>query len=219
MIRQQSYPQSLKLFLLLMEFVTSMVFAATSERVHEEWLLAYPKGRPQRWFTRIWNEELNIYDWDMGNSFSGQKQVWQDSTRSNALFLSTAVNLNSEQLQPVFDWFNNNLRALSIGGDYPEFTASLCKDSNERKKVLKYLKVADLGISDISVESERISAKHLPDDMPDELKSLLLKNAKHAEVFDIQAIHRTNQGKTVSFDFDVEVSRNTEILRSNWPYS
>ena len=178
-------------------------FAVTSERVHEEWLLAFPKIKPQRWFTRIWNEEMQVYEWEMGYSLSGQKQLWQSSTRSNALFLSTAVSLNSVQLQPIFDWFKNNLWALSTG-NYPEFTASLCKDKNERSKVMDYLKVADLGIHDISVESERISAKHLPDDMPEELKTLVLKNAKDADIFNIQTIHLTNQGNTISFDFGVE---------------
>ena len=179
-------------------------FVVTSVKVMEEWLVAFPKGRPQHWFARLWNQEIDTYEWEMGNSFTGQKQLWRDATRSNALFLSTAVHLNSEQLQPVFDWFKNLLRVLSVGEGYPDFTASLFKDSDERNKVVKYLKVADLGIDDISVESERISAKHLPDDMPEEIKTIFLQNAKDADIFNIQTIHQTNQGKNVSFDFDVE---------------
>ena len=181
-------------------------FAATSERVHEEWLLAFPKVKPQRWFTRIWNEKMNTYEWEMGNSFTGQKQIWQNATRSNALFLSTAVHLNSEQLQPIFDWFNNNLRATSFSGSYQEleFTSSRCKDSNELKKVVEYLKVADLGIDDISVKAERISAKHLPDNMPEEAKIYFLEKEIDANVFDIRTIHKTNQGNTVIFNFSLE---------------
>ena len=181
-------------------------FAATSERVHEEWLLAFPKVKPQRWFTRIWNEEINTYEWEMGNSFTGQKQLWQDTTRSNALFLSTAVHLNSKQLQPVFDWFNNSLRTIFFSGFYQEleFTASRCKDSNELKKVVEYLKVADLGIDDISVESEKISSKHLPDNMSDEAKIYFLENEINTDVFDIRTIHKTNQGKTLLFSFNLE---------------
>ena len=181
-------------------------FSATSERVHEEWLLAFPKVKPQRWFTRIWNKEMNAYEWEMGNSFSGQKQIWQDATRSNALFLSTAVHLNSEQLQPVFDWFNNELRVMSFSGSYQqlEFTSSRCKDSNELKKVVEYLKVADLGIDDISVKAERISAKHLPDNMPEEAKTYFLENEIDTDVFDIRTIHKTNQGNIVKFNFSLE---------------
>ena len=181
-------------------------FAATSERVHEEWLLAFPKAKPQRWFTRIWNEEINAYEWAMGNSFTGQKQLWQNATRSNALFLSTAVQLNSVQLQPVFDWFNNNLKFISLKEFFKELevTASRCKDENERKKVVELLKVADLGINDISVKSERITAKHLPDDMPEEAKTYFLENEIDTDVFDIHCVHKTNQGGTVLFNFSVE---------------
>jgi len=179
-------------------------FSVTSERVHEEWLLAFPRGKPQRWFTRVWNEKMDADEWEMGNSFTGQKQLWRDATRSNALFLSTAVHLNSEQLQPVFDWFKNILRVLPVGEGHPSFTASLCKDGNERNKVVKYLKAADLGIDDISVESERISAKHLPDNMPEEIKTFFLQDVEDTNIFNIQAIHQTNQGVNVSFDFGVE---------------
>ena len=179
-------------------------FAVSSKRVVEEWLLAFPKGRPQRWFTRVWNREMKTYEWDMGNSFSGQKQLWQDATRSNALFLSTAVQLNSEQLQPVYDWFKKTLNILSLEGHHPGFTASLCKNDNERVKILEFLKAADLGIHDLSVETEKMSVKHLPDDMPEELKRQLLEKMKDSDIFNIRTIHKTKHGKAVSFEFDDE---------------
>ncbi len=178
-------------------------FTASREKVMEEWLFAFPKSRPQRWFTRTWVEEKQNYKWDMGNSLSGQKQLWQEATRSNALFLSTAVQLNSEQLQPVFDWFKYNLRGSSVDMEYPKFTASLCKDSDSRKKVLNYLKVADLGIDDVSVESEGKSAARFPEYMPEEVKKFLLEHMDD-DLFNIKTIHKTNQDKTVSFDFEVE---------------
>ena len=52
-------------------------FSTTMEKVVEEWLLAFPKGRSQCWFGRIWNKKKNAYNWEMGNSFIGQKQLWQ----------------------------------------------------------------------------------------------------------------------------------------------
>jgi hypothetical protein len=78
-------------------------FSATTARIHEEWLLAYPKGRAQRWFTRAWNDDKQCHEWELGSNLLGEKQLWQKSTRDNALFLSTAVQLNSKQLKPLFD--------------------------------------------------------------------------------------------------------------------
>lgn len=178
-------------------------FAATRDKVVEEWLLAFPKGRSQRWFGRIWNQQKNTYNWEMGNSLLGQKQLWQEATRPNALFLSTAVQLNSQQLQPVYDWFKNTLRMVSLEWN-PGFTASLCESGEQRTSVLKFLKAADLDIHDVEVKSEKMSAKHLPDDMPDELKSRLLEDMKETEIYDIKTVHRSAQGKAVRFDFDDE---------------
>jgi len=176
-------------------------FSATTERIAEEWLLAYPLGRPQRWFGRAWDNEKKTYDWEMGNALSGQKQLWQDSTRENALFLSTAVQLNSQQLQPVYDWFKKTLRMGGISGS---FTASLCKDSDRKKRVLEFLAAADFDIQDVVVESEKMSIKHLPNDMPDVVKTSLLAEMKDAEVFDVKTVHRSSQGHLISFDFEDE---------------
>ena len=118
-------------------------FSATEDRIHEEWLLAYPKGQPQRWLGRVWDEQKQSYDWKLGNYLTGEKQLWQKSTRDNALFLSTAVQLNSEQLQPVYDWFNDSLHMTNISGWSPGFSASLCEKS-EKAQVKDFLRAADL---------------------------------------------------------------------------
>lgn len=176
-------------------------FSATTERITEEWLLAYPVGRPQRWFGRAWDSEKKAYEWEMGNALSGQKQLWQDSTRENALFLSTAVQLNSQQLQPIYDWFKKTLRT---GGMSPSFTAALCKDSDEKEKVLDFLRAADFDIYDVVVESEKISIKHLPDDMPEVVKTNFLAKMKDTEIYDVKTVHKSYQGRLITFDFQDE---------------
>ena len=193
-------------------------FAVTQERVLEEWLIAFPKGRPQHWYGRSWNEKKKKYDWEMGNSLLGKKQLWQESTRPNALFLSTAVQLNSTQLQPVYDWFKYSLRMVNVDGWSPQFTASLCEQDGQRKKILEFLKAADLGIQDIEVESEKLSAKHLPDDMPEELKGKLLEDMKDTRVYDIQTVHRSAEGKSIHFDFDEESDGTQKFFSLSGPF-
>jgi len=183
-------------------------FSATAERIQEEWLFAYPHGRAQKWLGRAWREGpepgTGVYEWEKCNSLSGQKQLWQESTRQNALFLSTAVQLNSKQLQPVYDWFKYTLRMANVSGWSPSFTASLCKDTEQREKVMEFLRAADFNIQDVLVESEKMSAKHLPDDMPDELKVTLLKDLMDSEVFDIKTVHRSSEGRLITFGFEEE---------------
>lgn len=177
-------------------------FAATSERIVEEWLFAYPSGRPQRWLNRVWDG--SAHQWESSSALVGQKQLWQDSTRENALFLSTAVQLNSKQLAPVFDWFKKTLRVANVGGWSRGFTASLCKEEKMRAKVLEFLKAADLDIQDIVIKTAKMSERHFPAEMSDGMKKELLANLKEGEILDIKTVHQSAQGRMVQFDIDEE---------------
>jgi len=187
-------------------------FSATGERIHEEWLLAYPKGRPQRWFGRAWREETNTYDWELGNNLSGEKQLWQKSTRDNALFLSTAVQLNSEQLQPIYDWFNNTLRMANLGGWTPGFSASLCEKS-EKTQIMDFLHAADMDIEDILVEKKPFDTNALPNDIPEQLKVVIASDLKDKQILNIKTVHKDVDGKPVTFDLNEE-SHGTQKLFS-----
>jgi len=140
-------------------FITNNVkyqygFSATQEKIIEEWLIAYPKGRPQKWFARVLNTQTDTpsYDWQFGEKFTGQKQLWQESTRDNALFLSTAVHLNSELLNPVYDWFDKTLRITGVGGWNPKSTIELCKKEKHKNSILQFLQTADMDIEDIEID-------------------------------------------------------------------
>ena len=79
-------------------------FSATKYKVIREWLFAYPNDRVQRLFLRTYNKKTNEYTYEYRNLI-GEKKLWEKSTRENVLFLSTAIQLNSQQLKPIFDWF------------------------------------------------------------------------------------------------------------------
>ncbi|SCZ84373.1 AAA family ATPase [Nitrosomonas mobilis] len=187
-------------------------FAATAERIHEEWLLAYPKGRTQRWFSRAWDPTDQRYDWELGNNLTGEKQLWQKSTRDNALFLSTAVQLNSEQLQPIFDWFKNTLRLVNVGVWGPAFSASLC-ESSDKARIMDFLRAADLHIDDVLVELIPFDADTLPTAIPEPLRDMIAGDMKDKKIFDIKTVHKDDEGKPVDFDF-VDESDGTRKLFS-----
>ncbi len=180
-------------------------FTATNVRIAEEWLIAFPKGRAQHWFARQWDGNKEEYLWQIGNSLQGQKQLWMESTRSNALFLSTAVQLNSHQLQPVYDWFDDTLRMTSVSGWSPSFTASLCDKKTYKAKVMDFLKAADIDIDDVVIEKKVFDSKDLPDDMPDEIRSEICKKLEGKEILaELNTVHLDNEGESVVFDFDEE---------------
>lgn len=192
-------------------------FTATQERIHDEWLLAYPKGRPQRWFGRAWNEQKQGYDWELGNNLSGEKQLWQKSTRDNALFLSTAVQLNSEQLQPIYDWFKNTVRMANIRGWNPGFSASLC-EKNEKSQVMDFLRAADLNIEDILVEKKPFNVNALPDDIPEQMKAAIAGDLKDKQLVNIKTVHKGSDGKNIIFDFDDESDGTRKLFAFAGPW-
>lgn len=177
-------------------------FSASATQIYDEWLFAYPKGHAQKWFERIWDQKTQSYDWKFSSFLLGSKQIWLQSTRENALFLSTAVQLNSEQLKPIFDWFNDILHFSNSDGFTPVFTANLCEDN--KSDILEFLKTADFHISDINVEKKELNISDFPTDMPEQLKDFLAKNLKGEKGLRLETIHIDNNGKQVPFDFHDE---------------
>ncbi|MDO1563632.1 ATP/GTP-binding protein [Neisseria sp. MVDL20-010259] len=178
-------------------------FSATESQIFDEWLFAYPKGHSQKWFERIWDNEVKKHHWKFSSFLLGTKQVWQQATRDNALFLSTAVQLNSEQLKPLFDWFDNNLKFSGVNGFSPGFTVMKCTEG-KKDKIVRLLKAADFNIDNISVKTEDFDPSHLPDDMPEPLKEFLSEKLIGKKGFDLETIHQDNHGNPISFDFDDE---------------
>ncbi len=194
-------------------------FMATTERVIEEWLIAFPKGRAQHWFARQWDQKSGEYLWQMGNSLQGQKQLWQESTRSNALFLSTAVQLNSQQLQPVYDWFDDTLRMTSVSGWSPGFTATLCDKPKTKAKVLELLRAADIDIDDVAIEKKVFDSKDLPDDMSDEIRGMVAKKLEGKEVVaELNTVHLDSDGKPVVFDLSDESDGTRKLFSFAGPW-
>lgn len=129
-------------------------FSVDAERIHEEWLIAYPHGRPQNWFERTYHANKKEYDWYFSTKLKGSPRVWRDATRANALFLSTAIQLNSEQLRPIFQWFQKKLVVIGTGGSElnPALTFKLLEQPDGKQKLLQFVHAADLGIDDLSLQ-------------------------------------------------------------------
>ncbi|MGL4860855.1 MAG: AAA family ATPase [Enterobacteriaceae bacterium] len=192
-------------------------FSATSEQIYEEWLLAYPKGRAQRWFTRVWVAEHKRFEWELGNSLTGEKQLWQKSTRDNALFLSTAVQLNSEQLRPIFDWFKRTLRIGNMGGWDSSFSASLC-ENDQKSKVLEFLRAADIHFGDILVEMKSFYSREYPNDMPRALREVLVEDLKDMEICEVKIVHKGSDEKPVIFNLEDESDGTQKLFSFAGPW-
>ncbi|MCK5284329.1 MAG: hypothetical protein KAJ86_01940 [Alphaproteobacteria bacterium] len=100
-------------------------FTVDRNRIYEEWLNATPQDKerqkPQLWFERDVKDIKNSF---VRKELKGAKSQWLSSTRSNALFLSTAAQLNSIDFQKPFEWIKNNLFIVMTPSSlYPYYSA------------------------------------------------------------------------------------------------
>ena len=125
-------------------------FSMNQQAILDEYLFVYKAFKPQLWFRR--NQEQFEY----GSSFKGNKKTWQTSTRPDNLFLSVAVQLNSDMLRPVFDWFAgdfhifNELRPLN-----PMFSLQQLEQSEQAQRYCHFLQAADISLAGITVEKSK----------------------------------------------------------------
>lgn len=187
-------------------------FTVNRHEVLSEWLSAYPEGRPQRWFERGLGDEL----WFFGSNFRGQKQVWKDLTRKNALFLSTAVQFNADQLTPVFEWFRDRLRIISPGSHISSsFSVHQCENDEAMRGVIaNFLRAADIDIDAIECERRKVNAAALPDHLPEDLRARLLDQG----VVNLRIRHKTPIGTHVALDIDDESQGTRKLFALAGPW-
>jgi len=195
-------------------------FAVNSERVTGEWLFAYPEGRAQKWFERNYDPETQKDIWYFGPKFTGLRKVWQEATRSNALFLSTAIQLNNEQLKPVFNWFDHKLVVLAQGASISHgFSTSECEEEQKKKKIFKFMNAADLSITDISLEKKEFSVDDLPPDMPQSIKEEIAKDLKGKKLTRVFFMHpSSDNGEDVPLEFNEESAGTRKLFALAGPW-
>jgi uncharacterized protein len=186
-------------------------FEASSTRVMDEWLFIFPDKRAQKIFSRTCNSDSDEYDWSFGPWLKGPKAQWKAATRPNSLFLSTATQLNSTQLQGVYDWFRSGIEMTTPHTLSPQETAGLLGQSNVKKLIVTFLQSADIGIQDIKV-IERPTSEKIIDVikmlLPDADESVITKN-----VFDVETKHIGKNGEDAWMSLSDE-SEGTQALFS-----
>ncbi len=183
-------------------------FSLTSERVTEEVLIVYPKGKPQVWFERLWKGDK--YQWSPPTENFRYDSKLREMTRDNALFLSTGAQLNHPQLFDVYGWFPNQLRFIALDADrqfLPSYTNGLHKTRPDLfQKVIEMIREADFGIAGVDVYEKKIPLEEVRRDLPPALFSQLEASGKLADPTSttVQLKHTGKGDKLVSMDASEE---------------
>ena len=122
-----------------------------SQRICFERLLVYRTGKSQRWFERRFDEASHKDTWAaFSPNFNGPREMWRKATRAKALFLTTAAQLNSEQLAPLLHWVEHRLEIL-FPGDMSDVNriAMRIQDETFKSRVLELLSAVDIHVDDV----------------------------------------------------------------------
>lgn len=189
-------------------------FSANTQRVVEEWLYAFPEKRAQLWFHRVRDSQSLDYVWKFGTSLKGPKQIWSSSTKDGALLLSVAGQLKSEQLQIVYDWFEDYLRVLMTGELTPNFSKRQLITPEYRDQIKQFMRACDIEFDDIAVrdkspdkEQLELISRMLPVEGRESLMSILIED----ESSEVVISRKDDSGEPVWFQYDEE-SRGTRKL-------
>ena len=184
-------------------------FAMNSKRIISEHLLVYKAFKPQRWFERQFDTESGKDEYDFGSGLKGAKNLWEGATRPNALFLSMAVQLNSDALRPVFDWFTNRLVIFNEQSPLsPQFSVQMLKHEAQRKAICEFLRAADVSIADIEVATKQAMVHTINFDLATGKRE---ETAGEQSVDEIKFHHVTEHGKAV-FDLADESGGTRNLL-------
>jgi AAA15 family ATPase/GTPase len=128
-------------------------------QIRDEWLMEYVNPRGRAIFERAYDEKKGRYNWKFSSFLKGRRTYWSEATPANTLFLSRAVQLNSEQLLPVYEWFQKRLVIIAgISTLNPVLTIQLLNNPEGKARLLPFLREADLGITGIDVNREPMSS-------------------------------------------------------------
>lgn len=174
-------------------------FSYDSSRIINETLYWYPRGKKALVFSRKNTNEYKFTEDKKKQAFFSER------TPENVLYLSRATQLNYEITKEPIDWFISDLRII-LATDHPGlnvFTNSMIDDEKSKRKILKALEAADVGIDDIRSERVKLKEKDLPQNIPVEIKEIIAKS----EQTRITTIHNG-----VKFDFNSDESDGTRRL-------
>jgi uncharacterized protein len=189
----QKQPSEFEIVFIHKGYLFQYGFTVNRSKVLKEWLYATPKSSqkqtPQKWYER--SEKNHKVDSFIRKELKGAKETWKKSTRDNALFLSTAAQLESEDFQIPLQWFQGPLRILTSPESLsPGYTVSKLEENKKSyKQIIKFMKGLDASFDDITVIEKEVTEEDFKD-VPEEIKSHVLKELKGKKRYDLFSIYR-----------------------------
>lgn len=159
-------------------------FEVNNETVAAEWLYETKRNVEKPLFIR---EQDGI---EVMGAFKEGKNL-EEKTRNNALFLTVVDQFNGVIAKKIIKWFTKLITISGLRHEHYEMTTFKMLDKNNiEKPLLDFYKKLDLGFEEISIDRKKFDPKELPNDMPEGLMKMMMKDLEGSHKFDIRTIHK-----------------------------
>lgn len=185
-------------------------FSLTNERVVDEWLFARTSkvgSKTRTIFTREYDEETENYEWTLNEGqLPGERESWRAATRDNALFFSTAVQLNSKTLAKPFKWIRSGIHVIGANQRISkDFTAQFLQDEQYRSKILDFIQALDLPIEGFRVEEKQaVLPENAKQILSEKMLSELAKSVEDEKDYKVFVKHRNTEGESIELTLEEE---------------
>lgn len=177
-------------------------FEVTKKKVVNEWLFVTYTNRESKLFIRKGN------NFEIGDKFKEGKDL-DKKTRENALFLSVNAQFNGEISKEILNWFMNI--HILMNDSKPGVTIAILEDKRDKekkKKLLNFLRYADLSVEDFKVISKEVNFEDMFKDMPftfkfkeDFMKKNIGKKLDILSSKEVKTLHKIYQKDLKDFSF------------------
>lgn len=181
-------------------------FTANQQRVTSEWLVCYPKARPQELYRRHFAGDVQRDEYEFGNQLEGGRlrKDWAAQTGPKTLFISRVVQASSEefhQLRIPSRWFSRRLRVSPTGAGVfdGQSTSKVCETPDGRKRVIEFLSSFDIPIADIEVTKEPLDVEKFSKLFTKETIDSLFAGKTFDDRREPVFFHRTDNGELTKF--------------------
>jgi uncharacterized protein len=142
-------------------------FEVTKDKIVSEWLFYTQKIKEIELFSR----EGNLFS--IKAHYKEGKGI-ESKTRDNALFLSVVAQFNGIISNEILEWFSNLFVINGVKNSQLNLTKKWLSDTNAKESIINFIKLADLSIDNLNVQSIELDEANIPANTPNDVKEFIM---------------------------------------------
>ncbi|MEA2099515.1 MAG: ATP-binding protein [Campylobacterota bacterium] len=171
----QDASTSFEIIFIVEEIVFRYGFEYDSETIYSEWLFSSGKVKRE---SKLFFRDIEDDEFYVNSTKFKEGRGLEKKTLPNHLFLWKCDSENGEIAKKIMHWFSNfNIIDGIDNRGYLNYTNNKLKDKSFKEDILNLVKVADLGISDITTHEEKMSSDVFEEmNIPANIKESILRD-------------------------------------------